>query len=40
MFYREMMGIDCENYKKDITYDEVQIFNMLNVLVHIITAKQ
>ena len=27
------MGIDCENYKKDITYDEVQIFTMLNVVV-------
>jgi hypothetical protein len=34
------MGIDCENYKKDITYDEVQIFNMLNVVVHIIVTKQ
>jgi len=34
------MGIDCENCKNDITYDEVQMFNMLNVVVHIIITKQ
>lgn len=40
MFHREMMCIDCENYKKYITYEEVQIFNMLNVVVRVIITKQ
>jgi len=40
MFYRETMGIDSENYKRDIMYEEVQTYNMSNVVVHIIITKQ
>jgi len=29
MFYREMIDIDCENYKKDMTHEEMQVFNTL-----------
>jgi hypothetical protein len=40
MFYREMIDIDCENYEKDMTYEEIQVFNKLNVMIHIIITKQ